>query len=109
MPVPYDRDGLLLALVLRYEQDRNQFVILSKQTIDSSSARLAIAELRNEGSVEEQIRGVIRLTALGYKKYKNAPLQYGAGWTAVVPDEANTDGPFPCSGRTPALVISPHS
>jgi Mn-dependent DtxR family transcriptional regulator len=32
--------------------------------------------LRNEGLVEEQVRGVIRLTALGYKKYKNAPLPY---------------------------------
>jgi hypothetical protein len=28
------------------------------------------------GMVEEQLRGVIRLTALGYKKYKNAPLPY---------------------------------
>jgi hypothetical protein len=51
-------------------------VILSKQTVDSSSARLAIAELGNEGLEEEQVRGVIRLTALGYKEYKNAPLPY---------------------------------
>ena len=65
-----------MALVLRYEEDRDQFVILSKQTVDSSSARLAIAELRNEGLVEEQVRGVIRLTPLGYKKYRNAPLPY---------------------------------
>jgi len=70
------RDSLLVALVIRYEQDRNQFLVLSKQTVDSSSARLAIAELRNEGLVEEQIRGVIRLTEFGYKKYKNAPLPY---------------------------------
>jgi hypothetical protein len=70
------RDGLLVALVLRYEQDRDQFVILSKQTVDSSWARLAIAELRNQGLVEEQVRGVIRLTALGYQKYKSAPLPY---------------------------------
>jgi hypothetical protein len=70
------RDGILVALVLRYEQDRNQFVTLSKKTVDSSYARLAIAELRNEGLVEEQVRGVIRLTALGYKKYQNAPLSY---------------------------------
>jgi len=32
--------------------------------------------LRNEGLVEEQVRGVIRLTDLGYRKYKNAPLPY---------------------------------
>ena len=66
----------MVALVLRYEQDRNHFVILSKQTVDSSSTRLAIAELRNEGLVEEQVRGVIRLTELGYKKYKNRPLPF---------------------------------
>jgi len=76
MTVQNIRDGLLVALVLRYEQDRDQFVILSKHTVDSSSARLAIAELRNEGLVEEQVRGVIRLTSLGYKKYRNAPLPY---------------------------------
>jgi hypothetical protein len=70
------RNGLLATLALRYEQDRDQFVILSKQTVDSSSVRLAIAELRNQGLVEEQVRGVIRLTALGYKKYKNALLPY---------------------------------
>ncbi len=70
------RNGLLVALVLRYEQDRSQFVTLSKQTVDSSYARLAIAQLRNEGLVEEQVRGVIRLTALGYKKYHNASLAY---------------------------------
>jgi hypothetical protein len=57
--------GLLVTLALRYEQDRDQFVTLSKQTVDSSSARLAIAELRNQGLVDEQVRGVIRLTALG--------------------------------------------
>lgn len=70
------REDLLVALALRYEQNRDQFVTLSKQAVDSSSVRLAIAELRNQGLVEEQIRGVIRLTALGYKKYKNALLPY---------------------------------
>jgi hypothetical protein len=35
----------------------------------TTSARFAIAGLRNEGLVEERVRGVIRLTALGYKKY----------------------------------------
>ena len=70
------RDGLLLTLVLRYEEDPHQFVTLSKPTLDSSSARVAVAELRNEGLVEEQVRGVIRLSARGYKKYKNVPLSY---------------------------------
>jgi hypothetical protein len=63
-------DGLVVALVFRYEEDPRQFVTLSRQTLDSSSARMAVAELRNEGLVEEQLRGVIRLTARGYKKYK---------------------------------------
>jgi hypothetical protein len=76
MQVQDIRNGLLVALVLRYEQDREQFVVFSKHTVDSSSARLAIAELRNEGLVEEQIRGVIRLTAPGYKKYKSSPVPY---------------------------------
>jgi hypothetical protein len=76
MSVQSIRDGLLVALVLRYERHCDEFMILSKPTVDSSSARLAIAELRNEGLVEEQVRGVIRLTALGYKKYKDAPLPY---------------------------------
>jgi Mn-dependent DtxR family transcriptional regulator len=49
---------------------------LSKQTVDPSPTRLAISELKNEGLVEEQVRGMIRLTALGYKEYKNAPLPY---------------------------------
>ena len=70
------RDGLLLTLVVRYEEDPQQFVTLSKQTLNSSSARVAVAELRNEGLVEEQVRGVIRLTARGYRMYKNAPLPY---------------------------------
>jgi hypothetical protein len=63
-------DELLVTLVLRYEEDPHQFVTLSRPTLDSSWAREAVAELRNEGFVEEHLRGVIRLTARGYKKYK---------------------------------------
>jgi restriction endonuclease Mrr len=70
------RNELLLLLVSRYEQQREQYLTLSKQTVDCSFARWAIAELRNEGLVEEQVRGVIRLTALGYMKYRSAPLSY---------------------------------
>jgi len=62
--------GLRVTLVLRYEEDPRQFVTLSKQTLDSSLARLAIAELRNEGFLDEEVRGVIRLTARGYKQCK---------------------------------------
>ncbi len=35
-----------------------------------------VAELRNEGYVEEQVRGVIRLTPRGYRAYKNQSLPY---------------------------------
>jgi hypothetical protein len=84
IPTQYDpvmylqsvRDGLLVTLALRYEEDPSQFVILSKQTIDSSSARVAVAELRNAGFVEEQVRGVIRLTSRGYKMYKEMPVPW---------------------------------
>jgi hypothetical protein len=64
------QDELLLALAGRYEEDPSQFVTLPKQTVDSSAAREAVAELRNDGIVEEQVRGVIRLTPRGYKEYK---------------------------------------
>jgi hypothetical protein len=65
------RDGLLSTLAERYESDRSQFVTLSLQTLDSSLAREVVAELRNEGHVEEQMRGVIRLTFRGYQSYRN--------------------------------------
>lgn len=64
-------NDLLVTLAHCYEQDPNQFVALPKPTIDSSSTRMAVAELRNEGYVEEQVRGVVRLTARGYQAYKS--------------------------------------
>ena len=65
------QNDLLVTLAHYYEQDPNQFVALPKPTLDSSSARMAVAELRHEGYVEEQVRGVIRLTPRGYKAYKS--------------------------------------
>ena len=67
------RDGLLSTLAERYESDRSQYVTLPMQTLDSSLARVVVAELRNEGHVEEQMRGVIRLTLRGYQSYRNPP------------------------------------
>jgi Mn-dependent DtxR family transcriptional regulator len=64
------QDGLLVTLALCYEEDPYKFVTLSRQALDSSSARVALGDLRNEGFVEEQVRGTVRLTARGYKKYK---------------------------------------
>ena len=84
---------LLGALVLRYEQDRDQFVILPKDTVDSSFVRLAIAELRNQGLVEEQVRGVIRLTARGYKKYRNAAAAFAGAGLDGMDKEMKYDGP----------------
>ena len=70
------RDGLLAALARRYQEDPSQFLTLSKQTVDSALAREVVAELRNEGHVEEEVRGVIRLTPRGYRAYQNDPLPY---------------------------------
>jgi hypothetical protein len=68
------RDTILLTLAERYEDDRNQFVTLTRQTMDSPVAREVVAELRNEKHVEEQTRGVVRLTWRGYELYKTHTL-----------------------------------
>ncbi len=64
------RDGLLAALTESYEADTAHFVSLPKQVVDSSSVREVIADLRNEGFVEEQERGVIRFTIRGYMSHR---------------------------------------
>jgi predicted transcriptional regulator len=64
------RDGLLAALTECYEADTAHFVNLPKQIIDSSSAREVIADLRNEGYIEEQERGIIRFTRRGYESLR---------------------------------------
>ena len=64
------RDGLLAALTECYEADTAHFVSLPKAVLDSSSAREVIADLRNEGYVEEQERGVIRFTRRGYESLR---------------------------------------
>jgi len=64
-------NDLLVTLAHSYEEDPCQFVSLPKLILDSSAARMAVAELRNEGYLEEQVRGVVRLTPRGYKAYKS--------------------------------------
>jgi hypothetical protein len=64
---------LFLTLAEHYEHDPHEFVTLPRQTVDSSLARVAVAELRNEGYVEEQVRGVVRLTLRGYNVFKSKP------------------------------------
>ncbi|HEX3353256.1 MAG TPA: hypothetical protein VHS34_10575 [Terriglobales bacterium] len=71
------RERLLLTLAERYETDRSQFVTLPRQTMDSALAREVVATLRNERSIEEQTRGVVRLTARGYQSYKNQAVLCG--------------------------------
>ena len=68
------REKLLVTLGGKYEEDPRQFVTLPKQTLDSSTARQIVADWRNQGYVEERMRGVIRLTARGYNVYRNEPL-----------------------------------
>jgi hypothetical protein len=65
------RQTLLATLILAYEADASAFVTLPKQTLDSSWARIVISELRNDGVVEEQVRGVIRLTTRGYQAQRH--------------------------------------
>jgi hypothetical protein len=65
---------LFVTLVQHYEHDPREFVRLPQQTVDSSVARIAVAELRNEGYVEEQVRGVVRLTPRGYQVFRSKPL-----------------------------------
>ena len=64
------RDGLLAALTECYEADTAHFVSLPKHVVDSSSAREIIADLRNDGYIEEQERGVIRFTSRGYERLR---------------------------------------
>jgi hypothetical protein len=58
------RDGLRFKLAQRYQENPRHFLSLSKQAVDSALAREIVAELRNEGHVEEEVRGTIRLIPL---------------------------------------------
>jgi hypothetical protein len=70
------RDGLRFKLAQRYKEDPTNFLSLSKQAIDSALAREIVAELRNEGHVEEEVRGTIRLTPRGFRAFQNDPPPY---------------------------------
>lgn len=73
-------EGLIVDLAERYEENPGQFVQLPQPTIDSAAARQMVAELRNEGYVEEEVRGVVRLTPRGYQLYKK---RVGSGLAAA--------------------------
>ena len=70
------RDGLRFNLAQQYREDPRRFVSLSKEAVDSSFAREIVAELRNEGQIEEAVRGTIRLTPRGYMAFQNDPPPY---------------------------------
>ena len=67
------RDGLLLALSQRYRDNPSLFLTLSRQSMDSALMRGVVEDLRNEGQIEEQMRGVLRLTPHGWQQQN--PLQ----------------------------------
>jgi len=58
---------LISALTENFERDPRGYITLSKETVDSSEARVTVAEMRNYGYLVEQERGVIRLTLRGYE------------------------------------------
>ena len=71
MSVDLIRQTILATLIQSYEADATAFVTLPRLTLDSSWARIVISEMRNAGDVEEQVRGVIRLTSRGYQSCKH--------------------------------------
>jgi hypothetical protein len=73
------RDGLRFKLAQQYREDPRHFVSLTKEAMDSPSGREIVADLRNEGHVEEDVRGTIRLTPRGYRAFQNDPPPYFYG------------------------------
>jgi hypothetical protein len=79
------RDGLRFKLAERYRENPTGFLSLSKEAMDSALGREIVAELRNEGHIEEEVRGTIRLTPRGYRAFQNdpAPYSYRSGTSPV--------------------------
>jgi hypothetical protein len=69
-------DGLRFKLAEQYRENPAGFLNLAKEAIDSALGREIVAKLRNEGHVEEEVRGKIRLTPRGYRAFQNDPLPY---------------------------------
>lgn len=67
MPMSRMENELLITLAEGYQNNPGGYVTLPKETLDSSEARVIVADMRNQGYVDEQVRGVIRLTPRGYK------------------------------------------
>ena len=67
-------DGLRFKLAEQYRENPTGFLSLSKEAIDSALGREMIAELRNEGHVEEEMRGTIRLTRAATELFRTIRL-----------------------------------
>ena len=75
------RHQILSTLVEGCKNHPGEYLTLDKNEVDSSLVRQVVADLRIEGYIEEETRGVIRLTELGFSVYSHeAPVQCaGAG------------------------------
>ena len=71
------RIKLLIELSKHYEHDLREFVVLPQPMMQMSTTRATLAELRNDGYVEERTRGVVRLRPLGYMMYQKQRLSNG--------------------------------
>jgi hypothetical protein len=60
------RSELLAALMKRYAEDSQEFVVIPPALMETRHARFTLSELRNEGYVEEQARGMVRLKPRGF-------------------------------------------
>ena len=76
MPRELVRDGLLFALAQRYKEDPGALLALIKAKYGSALTCEIVAELRNAGHIEEDVRGTIRFTRRGYRSFKDEPLPY---------------------------------
>ncbi len=61
---------LVHELVQLYQHDPAEFFRVPAQVMASAAAREGIAELRNNGYVEEDSRGIVRLTTRGYRTFQ---------------------------------------
>lgn len=63
------RAEILCTLSKQFEQDARQFVSIPQPMMQMCATRAALAELRNDGYIEEQVRGVVRLRPQGYMMF----------------------------------------
>ncbi len=67
------RVEILSTLSRQFEQDSRQFVVIPQPMMQMCATRAALAELRNDGFIEEQVRGVVRLRPHGYMMLHKQP------------------------------------